>query len=430
MPALQNPPLITIHVGLAVISYGIFATSFAAGVGVPRPGHRRTGSRWLPSHKVLDEVAYRAVIIGFPIFATMIILGLVVGLDRLVALLGLGPEGDRGAHHVAVLRGLPPRPEPEVVGRPARGAAARRRVRDGDRHVLGLALVQRPALVQRAVTGPRPARGRRAAGPGYRCLTWPPAKTHRYRAPRRSARRRSCRSSRCFVAALALRPQLLAIGPLLPAIWADLGIAHAAAGLLGGSRSCAWGSSHRRVPVSWPASGRAPPSPCPSPASRCSGCCDRPRPDATTILLATTAIGISVAAPGDPGDLREAALGRTAPSWAPAPTPAGSSPARRSRPRSPSRWPAPTATGGSRLAVISVASSCRSSSGWPSSARTGPRSEPARRPRASPGGARPRGFSSSCSPSSRCSTTARRVAPQHVRRARLGRGERGRPCWR
>src|SRR4029079_18817829 len=32
VPALQNPPLITIHVGLAVLSYGIFATSFAAGV--------------------------------------------------------------------------------------------------------------------------------------------------------------------------------------------------------------------------------------------------------------------------------------------------------------------------------------------------------------------------------------------------------------
>ena len=29
VPALQNPPLITIHVGLAVLSYGIFATSFA-----------------------------------------------------------------------------------------------------------------------------------------------------------------------------------------------------------------------------------------------------------------------------------------------------------------------------------------------------------------------------------------------------------------
>jgi cytochrome c-type biogenesis protein CcsB len=74
VPALQNPPLITIHVGLAVLSYGIFATSFAAGVGYLLQGqHDRFA--WLPSHKVLDEVAYRAVIIGFPIFATMIILG-------------------------------------------------------------------------------------------------------------------------------------------------------------------------------------------------------------------------------------------------------------------------------------------------------------------------------------------------------------------
>ncbi len=56
VPALQNAPLLTIHVGMATIAYGIFATSFAAGVGYL-------------------EVAYRAVIIGFPIFATMIILG-------------------------------------------------------------------------------------------------------------------------------------------------------------------------------------------------------------------------------------------------------------------------------------------------------------------------------------------------------------------
>jgi cytochrome c-type biogenesis protein CcsB len=74
VPALQNPPLLTIHVGMAVLSYGIFATSFAAGVGYLVQGqHDRFA--WLPSHKVLDEVAYRAVIIGFPIFATMIILG-------------------------------------------------------------------------------------------------------------------------------------------------------------------------------------------------------------------------------------------------------------------------------------------------------------------------------------------------------------------
>ena len=74
VPALQNAPLLTIHVGMAVISYGIFATSFAAGVGYLAQGQNDRFA-WLPSHKVLDEVAYRAVIIGFPIFATMIILG-------------------------------------------------------------------------------------------------------------------------------------------------------------------------------------------------------------------------------------------------------------------------------------------------------------------------------------------------------------------
>ena len=74
VPALQNPPLLTIHVGMAVLSYGIFATAFAAGVGYLIQG-RDDRFAWLPSHKVLDEVAYRAVIIGFPIFATMIILG-------------------------------------------------------------------------------------------------------------------------------------------------------------------------------------------------------------------------------------------------------------------------------------------------------------------------------------------------------------------
>ena len=74
VPALQNAPLLTIHVGMAVISYGIFATSFAAGVGYLVQGQTDRYS-WLPSHKVLDEVAYRAVIIGFPLFATMIILG-------------------------------------------------------------------------------------------------------------------------------------------------------------------------------------------------------------------------------------------------------------------------------------------------------------------------------------------------------------------
>ena len=74
VPALDNAPLLTIHVAMAMISYGIFAISFAAAIGYLAQG-RQDRFAWLPSHKVLDEVAYRSVVIGFPIFATMIILG-------------------------------------------------------------------------------------------------------------------------------------------------------------------------------------------------------------------------------------------------------------------------------------------------------------------------------------------------------------------
>ena len=48
VPALQFPAMLTIHVGMAVISYGIFATAFAAGIGylVAGPGGPvRTGCR-------------------------------------------------------------------------------------------------------------------------------------------------------------------------------------------------------------------------------------------------------------------------------------------------------------------------------------------------------------------------------------------------
>ena len=74
VPALDNPPLLTIHVAMAMIAYGVLAVSFAAAVGYLAQGEDDRFS-WLPTHKVLDEVAYRSVVIGFPIFATMIILG-------------------------------------------------------------------------------------------------------------------------------------------------------------------------------------------------------------------------------------------------------------------------------------------------------------------------------------------------------------------
>lgn len=80
-PALQNAPLLTIHVGMAMVSYGIFAMSFAAGLAYlvqeRRLADGRTVDRfaWLPSRDTLDAVAFRAVIVGFPVFATMIVLG-------------------------------------------------------------------------------------------------------------------------------------------------------------------------------------------------------------------------------------------------------------------------------------------------------------------------------------------------------------------
>ena len=81
VPALQNPLLLTIHVGLAMVSYGILAMSFAAGLGYLVQEQRLADGRvvdrfaWLPPRRVLDTVAHRAVIVGFPVFATMIVLG-------------------------------------------------------------------------------------------------------------------------------------------------------------------------------------------------------------------------------------------------------------------------------------------------------------------------------------------------------------------
>ena len=41
VPALDNAPLLTIHVSMAMISYGIFAVSFAAAVGYLAQGTDR-----------------------------------------------------------------------------------------------------------------------------------------------------------------------------------------------------------------------------------------------------------------------------------------------------------------------------------------------------------------------------------------------------
>ena len=151
VPALQNAPLLTIHVGMAVLSYGIFATSFAAGVAYLAQGQNDRFA-WLPSHKVLDEVAYRAVIIGFPIFATMIILGSWWASIAWSRYWGWDPKETAAlVTWLTYAIYLHARNQRSWAGRPAALLLV-----VGFGMVLvtysGLALVQRPARVQRAVT--------------------------------------------------------------------------------------------------------------------------------------------------------------------------------------------------------------------------------------------------------------------------------------
>jgi cytochrome c-type biogenesis protein CcsB len=74
VPALQHPLLLTVHVGMAMLSYGIFAFAFAAGLAYLLQGGTDR-FRWLPAAKRLDLIAFRAVTVAFPLFAGMLILG-------------------------------------------------------------------------------------------------------------------------------------------------------------------------------------------------------------------------------------------------------------------------------------------------------------------------------------------------------------------
>jgi ABC-type transport system involved in cytochrome c biogenesis permease subunit len=75
VPALQNNLLLTVHVAVAIVAYGSFAIAFAAaGLYLVQPA----GGRWgLPKPQVLDEIGYRAVVVGFPFLTLTIILGAV-----------------------------------------------------------------------------------------------------------------------------------------------------------------------------------------------------------------------------------------------------------------------------------------------------------------------------------------------------------------
>lgn len=73
VPALQNDLLLTVHVAVAIIAYGAFTVAFAAAVLYLVQRDNRV--RCLPRNTVLDEIGYKAVMVGFPMLALVIILG-------------------------------------------------------------------------------------------------------------------------------------------------------------------------------------------------------------------------------------------------------------------------------------------------------------------------------------------------------------------
>jgi len=73
VPALQNDLLLTVHVAVAIIAYGAFAIAFGAAVLFLI--QRKDSIRWLPKKALLDEIGYKAVMVGFPMMALVIILG-------------------------------------------------------------------------------------------------------------------------------------------------------------------------------------------------------------------------------------------------------------------------------------------------------------------------------------------------------------------
>jgi cytochrome c-type biogenesis protein CcsB len=73
IPALQNTPLMTVHVSMAILAYATFAVAFAAAVLFLIANRWRVS--WLPSADLLDDLGFRAVTIGFPAMALVLILG-------------------------------------------------------------------------------------------------------------------------------------------------------------------------------------------------------------------------------------------------------------------------------------------------------------------------------------------------------------------
>ncbi|EPH03458.1 cytochrome c-type biogenesis protein CcsB [Propionibacterium sp. oral taxon 192 str. F0372] len=77
MPALQNSPLLTLHVITASIGYGAAVVSFAAAVMYLLAPHI-SWKGW-PRQEILDDLGYKATVVTFPMLTMMLILGSIWG---------------------------------------------------------------------------------------------------------------------------------------------------------------------------------------------------------------------------------------------------------------------------------------------------------------------------------------------------------------
>jgi len=75
VPALQNQDLLAVHVAMMILAYGALSVSFAAAVMYLVQGGNQNRFARLPKARRLDEIAYRSVIVGFPLLAVGIALG-------------------------------------------------------------------------------------------------------------------------------------------------------------------------------------------------------------------------------------------------------------------------------------------------------------------------------------------------------------------
>jgi len=151
VPALQNGPLLTIHVAVAIFAYGALAVSFAAGLlYLIQPEQGRAG---LPKPALLDLIGYRAVITRLPLPDADQRPGRSLGQHRVGLLLDLGPEGDGLPVHLARLRRLPARQGGPRLGRAPLGMAAHVRVRRSAADLLRQPVLRRPAQLR--LSGPK-----------------------------------------------------------------------------------------------------------------------------------------------------------------------------------------------------------------------------------------------------------------------------------